>query len=178
MIFTEVRSHHQGALLRVEVPTKGRVFLNPIPHCRTHRSRRPLTQFAHKELVIQNILGVTHNFRDSQDKITSTQGTTHSKIKEIASKNNLHQLERERSKNLSQNCTLDRELISHRRIFHRSKGEGLGARDRKCNALKRRRVAVTWFRFESLRVYKRGKSVYISATKHSWSFLGDCAIFD
>ena len=94
-IFTEVRSHHQGALLLVEVPTKGWVFLNPVPRCRPHRSRRSLTQFAHKEPVIQNVLGVVHNFGDSQGKITSTQGTTRSKNKEIASKNDLHQLERD-----------------------------------------------------------------------------------
>jgi hypothetical protein len=96
MIFTEVRSHHQGALLLVEVHTKGGVFLNPNPCCRSHRSRRSLTQFAHKESVIQIVLGVIHNIGDSQGKITSTQETTHSKNKEFASKNDLHQLERER----------------------------------------------------------------------------------
>jgi hypothetical protein len=90
MIFTKVWSHHQGALLLVEVPTKGQVFLNPFPQCRPHRSRRSLTQFAHKELVIQNVLGVIHRFGDSQSKITSAQGTTRSKNKYIASKNDLH----------------------------------------------------------------------------------------
>jgi hypothetical protein len=85
MIFTEVRSHHQGALLLVEVSTKGQVFLNPVPRCRPHRSRRPLTQFAHKELMIQNVVGFIHKFGDSQGKITSAQGTTCSKNKAIAS---------------------------------------------------------------------------------------------
>jgi hypothetical protein len=93
--FTEVRSHHQGALLLVEVPTMGRVFFNPVPHCQPHRSRQSLTEFAHKEPVIQNVLGVVHKFGDSQGKITSAQGTTRSKSKEIASKNDLHQLERD-----------------------------------------------------------------------------------
>jgi hypothetical protein len=86
-IFTEVRSDHQGALLLVEVPTKGRVFLNPVPCCRPHKSRQSLTQFAHKELVIQNVFGVIYKFGDSQGKITSAQGTTRSKNNEIASKN-------------------------------------------------------------------------------------------
>jgi hypothetical protein len=55
----------------------------------------PLLIFSHKELVIQNILGVVQKFGDSQGKITSAQGITRSKNKEIASKNDLHQLERE-----------------------------------------------------------------------------------
>jgi hypothetical protein len=42
MIFTEVRSHHKGALLLVEVPTKGSVFLNPVPPCQPQRSRQSL----------------------------------------------------------------------------------------------------------------------------------------
>jgi hypothetical protein len=58
-------------------------------------SKRPLTQFSHKESVIQNILGVVHKFGDSQGKITSAHGTTCYKNKDIASKNNMHQLERE-----------------------------------------------------------------------------------
>jgi hypothetical protein len=93
--FIEVWSHHQGALLLVEVPIKDQVFLNPVPRCRPHRSRRSLNQFARKEPVIQNVLGVVHKFGDYQGKITNAQGTTHSKYKEIASKNDLHQLERE-----------------------------------------------------------------------------------
>jgi hypothetical protein len=64
-IFTKVQSHHQGALLLVEVPTKGQIFLNPIPRCRPHMSRRSLPQFAHKDSMIQNVLGTVHNFRDS-----------------------------------------------------------------------------------------------------------------
>jgi hypothetical protein len=85
-IFNEIRSHHQGALL-IEVPIKGRVFLNLVPRCRPHRSRRSLTQCAHKEPMIQIVLGVIHNFGDSQGKITSTQGKTCSKNKEFKSKN-------------------------------------------------------------------------------------------
>jgi hypothetical protein len=78
--------------------------------------------------MIQNVLGVVHKFGDSQDKITSAQGTTRSKNKEIAIKNDLHQLERERErererlKNLNQNRALDQELISHRRIFRPIEG--------------------------------------------------------
>jgi hypothetical protein len=56
----------------------------------------PLLNFAHKEPVIQGVLlGVVHKLGDSQDKITITQGTTRSKNNKIASKNDLHQLERE-----------------------------------------------------------------------------------
>jgi hypothetical protein len=57
MIFNEIRSHHQGALLLVDVPTKGRVFLNPVPRCRPYRSRRSITQFATKSRWYKSFLG-------------------------------------------------------------------------------------------------------------------------
>jgi hypothetical protein len=57
MIFTQIWSHHQGALLLVEVPTKGRVFLNPVPRCRPYRSRRSFTQFATKSRWYKSFLG-------------------------------------------------------------------------------------------------------------------------
>jgi hypothetical protein len=44
IIFTKVWSHHKGAPLLNEVPTKGQVFLNRVLLCRPHRSRQSLTQ--------------------------------------------------------------------------------------------------------------------------------------
>jgi hypothetical protein len=52
-------------------------------------------------------LNPIHKLGDSQGKITSTQETTRSKNNKMASKNYLHQLERERMKNLNQNRALD-----------------------------------------------------------------------
>jgi hypothetical protein len=126
IIFIDVLSHHQGVLLLVEVPTKGRVFLNPIPRCRSHRSRRSLTQFAHKEPAIHNVLGIIHKFGDSKGKITSTQGTTRSKSKEIASKNDLRQLERE-IEGLSQKHALEsRSYLTPKNLPIDQRGKDLG----------------------------------------------------
>jgi hypothetical protein len=78
--------------------------------------------------VIQNVLGVVHKFGDSQGKITSTQGTTRSKNKEIASKNDLHQLERE-IEELDMHVIIE-NLSRTEESSHRSKGRTWGARSK------------------------------------------------
>jgi hypothetical protein len=101
-IFTEVQSHHKGALL-VEVPTKGWVFLNLVPRCLPHRSRRSLTQVLTKSGWYKSFLGSSTTFGDSQCKVTIRLGTTHAKNNEFANKNDhTNSRETERSKNENQ----------------------------------------------------------------------------
>jgi hypothetical protein len=100
--FSEVRSHHQGSLLLIEVPTKGRVFLNPVPHCRPHRSRRSLTQMPTKSQWYKSFLGSStiletpkarlqahkeqHVPRTMNSQVRMTAPTQEREIREIESK--------------------------------------------------------------------------------------------
>ena len=79
MIFIEVRSHHKGSLLLVEVPIKGQVFLKPRSSLLTAQVKAIPYSSAHKEWVIQIILGVTHNFWRLARENTIHGGTTCSK---------------------------------------------------------------------------------------------------
>jgi hypothetical protein len=120
----ETHDFYRGSVIPQRCPTprwgahKGPGHFQPRSLLPTTHVKAITYSNAHKELVIQIVLEVIHNFRDSQGKITSTQVTTHSKNNEFASKNDCtNSRERERSENLNQNHALDLELISHRRIF-------------------------------------------------------------
>ena len=86
----------------------------------------PLLNFAHTELVIQNVLGVVHKLGDSQGKITSAQGTTRSKNNKIASKNDLHQLERENEELESKSRFRSKIYLTPKNLPTDRRGKDLG----------------------------------------------------
>jgi hypothetical protein len=99
----ETHDFYRGSVIPQRCPTprwgahKGPGHFQPRSLLPTTHVKAITYSNAHKELVIQIVLEVIHNFRDSQGKITSTQVTTHSKNNEFASKNDCtNSRERER----------------------------------------------------------------------------------
>jgi hypothetical protein len=76
--------------------------------------------------VIQNILGVIHKFGYSHGKITSAQGTTRSKNKVIASKDDFHQLEREIEELESKRTLESRTYLTLNNLPTDRRGKDLG----------------------------------------------------
>jgi hypothetical protein len=114
--------------------------LSPTPRWGAHkgpdlsqpRSSLPTTQVkaipyssAHKELVIQIVLWVVHNFGDSQGKNKIHRGTTRSKNNEFTIKNDCTN-SRKRDRRITIKIMFEIYNLSHtEESSHQSKGEGL-----------------------------------------------------
>ena len=123
--FIEVQSHHKGALLLVEVPTKGSVFLNPVPPCQPQRSRQSLLKCSQRAGDTNHSWGRPQLLETPKEKLYSVDEQHVSRIMNQQIRTVAPTQERDLRMRIK--TAFEIKNLSHtKESSHHSKGEGLG----------------------------------------------------